>query len=116
MGVLSFNSELQLDYLNIPININWHFGSTRKWNLNFGDTKGFLLKVDRDGQDEKDFYKSFQLAVSFGIGYKVEVSDNFSILIDGKGLFGVANIYEYSVDLSRLNAGSSINVGGVFSF
>ena len=109
-------SEIELDYLNIPINANWHFGSTRKWNLNFGVTPGFLLKGDVDGEDAKDFYNLFQLAISYGIGYKIEVSDNFSILIDGQGLFRITNTLEDSDDLKRLNTGSSVNVGGVFSF
>lgn len=115
MGSSIPGSELQLDYLNIAINANWHFGSTRKWNLNFGITPGLLLKGDIDGKDVKDFYKSFQLAISYGIGYKIQASDNFSILIDVQGLFGVTNILEESKGFTRLNAGSSINVGGVFS-
>ncbi|MGB2144020.1 MAG: porin family protein [Flavobacteriaceae bacterium] len=116
MGASIPGSELQLDYLNIPINGNWHFGSTRKWNLNFGVSPGFLLKGDVDGEDVKDYYKSFQLAISYGIGYKIEISENLSILIDSQNLFGVTNILEDSNDFTRLNAGGSINVGGVFSF
>ena len=116
MGASFTRVELTFDYLNIPINANWHFGSTRKWNLNFGVTPGFLLKADGSGEDLKDYYKSFQLAISYGIGYKIKVSDSFSILIDGQGLFGVTNILEKSDNFTRLNAGSSINVGGVFVF
>lgn len=108
MGASSpFPAELKLDYLNIPINANWHFGIT----------PGFLLKGDVNGEDVKDLFKSSQLAISYGIGYKIEISKNFSILIDGQCLFGVTNIIEDSSDdFTRLNAGSSINIGGVFSF
>ncbi len=117
MGAKDPVSELKLDYLNIPLNANWHFGSTRKWNLNFGVSPGFLVKADVDGEDVKDFYKSFQLAISYGLGYKIEVSDNFSILIDGQGVFGITNIIEEDgEDFKRSNAGSSFNVGGVFTF
>ena len=35
--------EDKLNYLVIPINANWHFGSTRKWNLNFGLSPSFLI-------------------------------------------------------------------------
>lgn len=110
------SSEIQLDYLNIPINANWHFGSIRKWNLNFGVTPGFLLKGNVDGEDAKDLYNSFQLAISYGIGYKIEVSDNFSILVDGQGLIRITDTLADSDDFKRLNVGNSINVGGVFSF
>ena len=108
--------ELQLDYLNIPINANWHFGSTRKWNLNFGLTPGFLLKAEEDGVDVKEFLNSFQLGISYGIGYKLEISSAFSILFDFQGLVGITNILEDSDDFTRLNAGSSLNIGGVFNF
>lgn len=114
MGASVPGSELKLDYLNIPINANWHFGSTRKWNLNFGVTPGFLLSADLDGEDVKDFYKSFQLGISYGIGYKIEISESFSVLVDLEGLFGITNILDNS-DLNRLNSGGSINVGGVFT-
>lgn len=115
MGASIPGYKLNLDYLNIPINANWHFGSTRKWNLNFGVAPGFLVKGNFNGADIKEFYKSFQLAISYGLGYKIAISNNFSILIDGQGLLGITNIIEDS-DLTRLNAGSSINVGGVFVF
>jgi long-subunit fatty acid transport protein len=108
--------DLKLDYLNIPINANWHFGSTRKWNLNFGVTPGFLTNADFDGEDVKDGFKSFQLGISYGIGYKLEVSDAFSVLFDAQGLVGLTNILEESDDFTRLNAGSSFNIGGVFTF
>lgn len=116
MGASIPDYKLNLDYLNIPINANWHFGRTRKWNLNFGVASGFLVKGNLNGEDIKEFYKSFQLAISYGLGYKIVISNNFSILIDGQGLFGITNIIEDSNNFTRLNAGSSINVGGVFVF
>jgi hypothetical protein len=108
--------DLKLDYIHVPINANWHFGSTRKWNLNFGVSPGFLASADLGGEDIKDDFKSFQLGISYGIGYKLEISDTFSILFDGQGLVGLSNILEDSDDFTRLNAGSSFNVGGVFTF
>ncbi|WCO03029.1 porin family protein [Psychroserpens ponticola] len=116
MGASVPKSDLKLDYLNIPVNVNWHFGSTRKWNLNFGVTPGFLMKADIDGDDVKDFYKSFQLGISYGIGYKLEISESFSLLFDSQGFFGVTNILEESDNFTRLNAGSNLNIGGVFTF
>lgn len=98
------------------LNANWHFGSTRKWNLNFGVSPRFLASGEVDGEDVSDSVQSFQLGISYGIGYKIEISDSFSILIDGQSLFGITNIAEESDDFTRLNAGSSINVGGVFAF
>lgn len=116
MGNKGFGSEFTLNYLNFPMNANWHFGSTRKWNLNFGFTPGFLLSADVDGIDVKEIVESFQLAISYGIGYKLELSENFSLLFDAQGLLGVTNIInqEDEGSLNRFNAGSSLNIGAVF--
>jgi len=110
-----FNSEVALDYIHIPLNANWHFGSTRKWNLNFGLTPGFLIKADQDGTDIKEFVESFQLGISYGIGYKLEISDNFSLLFDLQAIVGVTNLDKEDVS-TNLNAGSGLGIGGVFSF
>lgn len=112
----------KLNYLNVPVNANWHFGSTRKWNLNFGLTPSFLLsaKGDYNGIGEvdlKDAANSFQLGLTFGIGYKIEVSDKFSILIDYQGFAGLTNANKKMEDVQDLtNNGSNFNVGGVFHF
>ena len=113
MGAKDRFDEAELAYINIPLNANWHFGSTRKWNLNFGVTPGFLVKADFNGEDIKEFQQSFQLGVSYGIGYKLEISDNFSILFDAQGLVGLTNINKEG-DVTTLNAGSGFGIGGVF--
>lgn len=108
-----FGYEAILDYLNIPLNANWHFGSTRKWNLNFGITPGFLISAKEDKVDIKDYVASFQLGISYGIGYKLTISENFSLLFDVQNLLGITNIIEDD-SINRFNAGSSFNIGGVF--
>lgn len=114
MGAQDDFIELKLDYINIPLNANWHFGATRKWNLNFGFTPGFLLKADAEGIDVSEMFKNFQLGLSYGIGYKLEISDNFSLLIDYQGVVGLTNIVDESDVSSTMNTGSSINLGAVF--
>ncbi|WP_299157621.1 porin family protein [uncultured Tenacibaculum sp.] len=114
MGTEFGSQEANLDYLNIPLNANWHFGSTRKWNLNFGVTPGFLLTAENEnGISFKNEVKGFQLGISYGIGYKLEVSDNFSLMFDAQGLVGITNIVKSSL-FDRMNVGSSFNIGGVF--
>ena len=107
--------DIKLDYLNIPLNANWHFGGTRKWNLNFGLTPGFLMNAEVEGEDVKDFVESFQLALSYGIGYKIEITDTFSILVDYQGLYGMTNT-DSEGSATIINYGSSFNVGAVFTF
>lgn len=115
MGASFYGADFKLDYLNIPLNANWHFGGTRKWNLNFGLTPGFLMNAEVEGEDFKDYIESFQLALSFGIGYKIEISDAFSILVDYQALAGMTNINSEGSD-TNLNYGSSFNAGAVFAF
>ena len=118
MGFKIFGNETPLDYINIPVNANWHFGSTRKWNLNFGITPGFLIKAEEEGVDllnqNEDIVETFQLAVSYGIGYRLEITEKFGLLFDFQGIVGVTNVNAVN-DLTRLNAGSSFNIGGVFA-
>lgn len=114
MGATIPIARLNLDYLNIPLNANWHFGKAKSWNLYFGIAPGFLLNGKMNGEDVKDFYKPFQLAISYGLGYKIKISNNFSILIDGYGLIGLSNIIKDPDGFTRLNAGGSVNLGGVF--
>ena len=116
MGAQSFFDQLELNYLNIPINANWHFGSTRKWNLNFGITPGYLLNASSQDEDLEELFTSFQLAFSFGIGYKLEITKSFSLLIDYQRLFGLTNIVK-ETELSGIrNNADSINLGAVFAF
>ena len=114
MGAQDDFLELKLDYVNIPLNANWQFGATRKWNLNFGLTPGFLVKADAEGIDVKEMFTTFQLGFSYGIGYKLEISQNFSLLIDYQGVVGLTNIVDESDVSSTTNTGSSINLGAVF--
>ena len=106
-------TELKLNYLNIPINANWHFGGERHWNLNFGISPQFLLKATDADLDVKAFYKNFQLAFSYGIGYKIEVTETFGILIDLQGQVGLTQSIVKEFDIKRTNWGTSLNVGGV---
>lgn len=104
--------EEKLNYLTIPVNANWHFGSTRKWNLNFGPSAGFLLSAKGDGEDIKEFVNTFQLGLNVGIGYKIEISEKFSILIDYQALVGMTDVPKDS-DFTLKNNYGAFNVGGV---
>lgn len=113
MGADDSFDEIVLNYINIPVNANWHFGSTRKWNLNFGLTAGFLASAELDGNDVKDFIENFQLGISYGIGYKLEITENFSLLFDLQALVGLTDI-SVETAFTNQNVGSSLNIGAVF--
>lgn len=110
--------EDKINYLSIPINANWHFGSTRKWNLNFGLSPSFLMsaKVSENGftADIPDnIIESFQLGFTFGIGYKIGITEKFGILIDAQWFNGLTNINKVPDNRKITNGGYSFNLGGV---
>lgn len=113
MGTEVFGFKEKLNYITIPVNANWHFGSTRKWNLNFGPSIGFLTSAKSDGEDVKDLVNTTQFGLNIGIGYKIEVSPKISILIDYQALAGMTDVLKDS-DTSFKNNYGSFNVGGVF--
>ena len=109
--------EDKLNYLSIPINANWHFGSTRKWNLNFGLSPSFLISANSvvngiENKIPKSDIESFQLGFTYGIGYKIEINKKFGILIDSQFFNGLTNINKAS-EVHIVNAGYSFNLGGV---
>ena len=113
MGGVSSSATDKLNYLNIPVNANWHFGSTRKWNLNFGLTPSFLLSAKENGTDISELVQNAQLGLTYGIGYKLEMTKDFSLLFDFQGFGGLSNTARVS-GLVLKNSGSSFNLGGVF--
>lgn len=108
-----YTYEDKFNYLSIPINANWHFGSTRKWNLNFGLNPSFLVSAKMNGlKFPKNTIESFQLGLTYGVGYKIEITNKFGILIDTQFFNGLTNINK-ATDAYIVNAGYSLNLGGV---
>lgn len=119
----------KLNYITIPINANWHFGSTRKWYLNFGPSIGFITSAKAEfkqmntfdpveigfntgANDIKDLVNAFQLGLNYGIGYKIFINDKFSLSIDYQGMTGLSEVPKES-DFTLKNVYSSFNIGGV---
>jgi hypothetical protein len=109
----------QLNYLSIPLNANWHFGSTRKWNLNFGLSPSFLISGSAETNDYSSsnidikVVKPFQLGMTFGLGYKIEITKKCGILLDGQWFNGLTNIAKSGPYIFK-NSGFTYNIGGVF--
>ena len=102
---------LGLSYLTIPLNANWHFGKTRKWNLNFGPSVGFLTYAKHGDLDVKDAFNSVQVGLNVGIGYKFELTKKLSLLVDYQGMAGLTDAAK---DLNLRNNYGSLNAGLVF--
>lgn len=121
MGTRNYDAgdvyEDELNYLSIPINANWHFGSTRKWNLNFGLSPSFLTSAKFVNNETimnipKSAIESFQLGFTYGIGYKIEINKKFGVLIESQWFNGLTNINKATQE-RIINGGFSFNLGGV---
>lgn len=102
----------ELNYISVPVNANWHFGSTRKWNLNFGPTLGLLTSAKSNGVDVKSQLNGFQLGLQVGIGYKLQLSEKFSILLDYQSMSGLSKVSKDSQN-SLKNTYGSFDIGAV---
>ncbi|ESU26532.1 hypothetical protein FLJC2902T_25030 [Flavobacterium limnosediminis JC2902] len=111
-GLSSLHVEEKLTYMTIPVNANWHFGSTRKWNLNFGPSLGFLMSAKANSEDIKQYMNTFQLGLNYGIGYKIEVTEKIGILIDYQGMTGLTEVPKEG-DVKLKNVYGTFNLGCV---
>ncbi|WP_437400014.1 porin family protein [Flagellimonas lutimaris] len=112
----STTTNFKLNYLSIPIMANWHFGSNRNWYLNFGPYMGLLIsaKDSELGIDVKEVFKSIDLGLALGIGYKFKVSENAQLFVEFDGQSGFVDIFEENYWSSVNNARSSLNFGVLF--
>jgi opacity protein-like surface antigen len=122
MGAIDgFDNVDKLNYLTIPLNANWHFGSNRNWYLNFGLGVAILLSAEGELSDGttielKDSIPGSDFGLMLGIGYKFNVSDNVQLYIDYQGYGGFSNLYEANnLPFDLRNSRSSFNLGCVFS-
>jgi hypothetical protein len=112
-GLLFLQRDIQLNYVNIPLHANWHFGKARNWNLNFGISPGFLTNAEENGVDVSNNIESFQLGFSYGIGYKLDLSERFGLLFDTQAFAGLTN-YRTDPGSEEQNLAVSLSVGAVF--
>lgn len=106
-------TNINLDYLTVPVMANWHFGSKRNWYLNFGPYVGFLMSAEdsRNGVDLKDAFNSTDFGLAFGIGVKIPVSDKLKISLEYDGQSGFSDIFKDHPAGRIQGTRSAFNVG-----
>ncbi|WP_116787950.1 porin family protein [Flavobacterium psychrotrophum] len=111
--MVTFNANLKLDYITVPVMANWHFGRKRNWYLNFGPYVGFLVnaKETRFDQDLKEGFNSTDAGLAFGIGVKIPLNDKLKIFFEYDGQSGFSDIAKNNYySNSYINRGA-VNVG-----
>ncbi|MGV3696474.1 porin family protein [Flavobacterium sp.] len=108
-----YSTDIDLNYLTIPVMANWHFGNKKNWYLNFGPYFGFLLnaKETRFDTDLKEYFSSTDFGLALGIGIKIPFSDRLKLFAEFDGQGGLSDIAENSLRGSITNSRSSFNVG-----
>lgn len=106
-------TDINLDYLTIPVMAGWHFGSKRNWYINFGPYIGFLMNAKDTTLDSdlKDSFNKVDGGIAFGIGVKIPVSNKIKFFIEYEGQGGISEVFKYNEDDQITNARSSFNVG-----
>lgn len=108
-------TDFTLSYLTIPVMANWHFGSTKKWYLNFGLYAGFLLDAKAAKKDVSTIIESTDIGLALGIGYKFPIDDNTKLFVELDGQGGLTNVFSKTLDGSSIrNSRNSINFGVLF--
>lgn len=109
-------TDINLNYMTFSVKADWHFGSTKRWYLNFGPYVGFLMSADVDGTDIKDAFKSSDFGLEYAIGHKFPIGDSVKIFIEAGGQSGFSSIVEEqdgnSITLKTVTG--QVNVGVLF--
>jgi opacity protein-like surface antigen len=107
----TYETDIRLTYVTIPVMANWHFGANRQWYLNFGPYASFLMsaKETEGGNDVKDGFNSNDFGLEIGIGVKIPLNDQLKLYIEYEDSAGLSNINKGDGDLRNTRGG--FNVG-----
>ena len=112
-GVEGSGADFKLNYLTVPLNLNWHFGRNRRWNLNFGPSVALFLSGSEAASFIEDDINSVDIGLDLGIGHKIPVGSNYiQISLNGSG--GFADIFKNNNNAAIRNARNNIAVGFIF--
>ncbi|MES2485512.1 MAG: porin family protein [Bacteroidota bacterium] len=108
-----YATNVDMNYITVPVMANWHFGSKRNWYLNFGPYVGFLTnaKETRFDTDLKDNFNTTDAGLAYGIGVKIPVSNQVKLFFEYEGQSGLSDIYKDNYDGSVTTNRGAINVG-----
>ena len=87
-------TDINLNYITIPLMANWHFSKHRRWYLSFGPYLGLLTsaKDSELREDIKNQMNGSDYGFAFCIGYKYEITNNTKLFFECDGQYGIKNI------------------------
>lgn len=109
----AIRTDINLDYLTIPVMANWHFGSKRNWYLNFGPYVGFLMSAKETtfDTDIKEAFNTTDAGLALGIGVKIPLNDKLKLFFEYDGQYGFGEVFKEN-DFDRVtNSRDAFNIG-----
>ncbi len=101
---------LKLNYITVPVMVNWHFGRSKNWYAELGPYIGFLHNANAGGSYVNDDFNSEDAGVSMGLGFKLPVTERIKFFVEYEGQYGLTG------NLKETNNGSAIqNIRGSFN-
>lgn len=106
-------TDIDTDYITIPVMANWHFGRKRNWYLNFGPYIGFLTnaKDTKLNLDLKDDFNTTDAGLAIGIGVKIPVGDKVKIFIEYDYQGGFSDVFKQNDYDAVTTMRGAFNVG-----
>ncbi len=113
ISIENSNTKLKMNYLNLPIMAKYY--PTTSLSLQFGPQIGFLLSAKADNGkvtvDRNDNFKTVDLGLGFGIGYKLD----FGLFFDARYNIGLININDVNGTDKNYNSILNFSVGYYFN-
>lgn len=106
-------TEIQLNYVTVPLTANWHFSKHRRWYIGLGPYWGLLTSA-KDSElkaDIKNQINGSDYGIAYGIGYKLKISDTLKLFLELDGQLGIKNIIAGDDDYSVWNTRGAYNIG-----
>ncbi|MFP9114496.1 porin family protein [Flavobacterium sp. RHBU_3] len=109
----TYATNIQMDYVTIPVLATVHFGPSKNWYIHAGPYVGFLTnaKDARYNVDVKQDFNSTDAGAAFGLGVKVPVSNMVRLFFEYDGQAGFAEVYKQPYDGYNTTVRSSFNFG-----
>lgn len=107
-------NDHHLNYLQIPILFDLFFGELGdkfRPKIYAGVTPGFLLNAKVNDNKVEDFYNTFNLGLTGGLGFNLRVSSRIWLNTDLRGILGLSDIRQETSGDKNANSNIQLSVG-----
>lgn len=113
-GDMLVRTNINTDYITVPVLASWHFGRTRNWYLHFGPYAGFMLNAEETatGLDIKENFNTTDAGLAVGIGVKIPLNDKLRLFIEYDYQSGFSDVFKENYFEDEVTTGrGALNVG-----